>query len=177
MSEASVEHHGALDELKSRLQSAGLFEAFREERSRVAAASTDGVDQGAQDEPERNTVKWIDASRFKTNNLSYHQLVAWVAEHIAVRTEPEDCPCGKAWSLLLWVRESESNQALFWTKFWSPSLCEDEPQRFFDDGRKDLRMIEEIRRSGVRSDDGTYAPPLSPWETGLEGERNPTEGS
>ena len=174
MSEPSTRNRGALGELKSRLQSAGRLDAFRRERARVAAMSTDEVDHDAQDEQERKVDKWIEASRFKTETLSYHQLVTWVAEHIAARTEPEDCPCGKAWSLLQWVRESEANETQFWTKIWSPSIFEDEAHRLIDDGRKDLQMIEAIRRGGFGADGGRCSPPLSRWETGLDGERPPS---
>src|SRR5262245_42220636 len=132
-------------QLKERLQAAGLWHEFVALRDRLAAgglvpaqARAEGLRQvGARParppappppggpagpspaeavEPAATPADdWPDFTR----SVPPHDAAQWVAENIAnPRVRPHDAPSGLAWGLLQWVRLAPANQTTFWGSIW-----------------------------------------------------------
>jgi len=87
---------------------------------------------------------------FEETGASTPECVAWVAKHIMVKdVEPGQAPSSEAWSMLCWARRNNQNEAQFWGQIYTkllPSRSQlDAEQRYKDDGRKVLSIIERLK--------------------------------
>ena len=87
---------------------------------------------------------------FEETGASTPECVAWVAKHIMVKdVEPQQAPSSEAWSMLCWARRNNQNEAQFWGQIYTkllPSRSQlDAEQRYKDDGRKVLSIIERLK--------------------------------
>ena len=95
----------------------------------------------------------VDAGVFRETGASTPECVAWVAKHMMLKgVKPEQAPSSEAWSMLCWARRNNQNEAQFWGQIYTkllPSRSQlDQEQRYKDDGRKVLSVIEGLRKSG-----------------------------
>ena len=93
----------------------------------------------------------VEQEVFEETGASTPECVAWVAKHMMVKdVEPSRAPSSEAWSMLCWARRNNQNEAQFWGQIYTkllPSRSQlDAEQRFKDDGRKVLSVIERLKR-------------------------------
>ena len=93
----------------------------------------------------------VEGEVFEETGASTPECVAWVAKHMMVKdVEPSRAPSSEAWSMLCWARRNNQNEAQFWGQIYTkllPSRSQlDAEQRFKDDGRKVLSVIERLKR-------------------------------
>ncbi len=87
---------------------------------------------------------------FAETGASTPECVSWVAKQIMVKdVEPHQAPSSEAWSMLCWARRNNQNEAQFWGQIYTkllPSRSQlDAEQRYKDDGRKVLSIIERLK--------------------------------
>lgn len=92
----------------------------------------------------------VESSVFQTGSASTPECVAWVAKHMMLKdVRPEQAPSSEAWSMLCWARRNNQNEAQFWGQIYTkllPSRSQlDAEQRYKDDGRKVLDLIEKLK--------------------------------
>jgi hypothetical protein len=92
----------------------------------------------------------LESSKFTDGGASTPECVAWVAKHMMVKdAKAESAPSSEAWSMLCWARRNNQNEAQFWGQIYTkllPSRSQlDAEQRFKDDGRKVLGIIEKLK--------------------------------
>ena len=95
----------------------------------------------------------VESGLFRETGASTPECVAWVAKHMMLKgVKPEQAPSSEAWSMLCWARRNNQNEAQFWGQIYTkllPSRSQlDQEQRYKDDGRKVLSVIEGLRKSG-----------------------------
>jgi hypothetical protein len=116
-----------------------------------AAAELLGRDIGER-EAEAPLEGLLEASKFTDGGASTPECVAWVAKHMMVKdAKAESAPSSEAWSMLCWARRNNQNEAQFWGQIYTkllPSRSQlDAEQRFKDDGRKVLGIIEKLKNA------------------------------
>jgi hypothetical protein len=114
-----------------------------------AAGELLGRDIG-ESEAEAPLEGLLEASKFTDGGASTPECVAWVAKHMMVKdAKAESAPSSEAWSMLCWARRNNQNEAQFWGQIYTkllPSRSQlDAEQRFKDDGRKVLGIIEKLK--------------------------------
>jgi len=87
---------------------------------------------------------------------SARQIVQWVFDHIDVEDiQPEDAPSPGAWSFLQRVRQHPELLKEFYRSIWAkmlPTRSEIEArEKFEDDGREQLHLIDQIRQARDRA--------------------------
>ena len=92
----------------------------------------------------------VESDVFSGQGASTPECVAWVAKHMMVKdVQPKQAPSSEAWSMLCWARRNNQNEAQFWGQIYTkllPSRSQlDAEQRFKDDGRRVLGLIEKLR--------------------------------
>ena len=92
----------------------------------------------------------VESGVFQTASASTPECVAWVAKHMMLKdVSPEQAPSSEAWSMLCWARRNNQNEAQFWGQIYTkllPSRSQlDAEQRFKDDGRRVLGLIEKMK--------------------------------
>lgn len=92
----------------------------------------------------------VESGVFQTASASTPECVAWVAKHMMLKDVlPEQAPSSEAWSMLCWARRNNQNEAQFWGQIYTkllPSRSQlDADQRFKDDGRRVLGLIEKMK--------------------------------
>lgn len=91
-----------------------------------------------------------DAAEFASGNASTPECVSWVAKNMMIRNvSPTDAPSSEAWSMLCWAKRNNQNEAQFWGQIYTKLLPSrnqlDADERFKDDGRKVLGIIERLK--------------------------------
>ena len=92
----------------------------------------------------------VSSDTFGDAGASTPECVSWVAKHMMVKdVQPAQAPSSEAWSMLCWARRNNQNEAQFWGQIYTkllPSKSQlDAEQRFKDDGRKVLSIIERLK--------------------------------
>ena len=103
----------------------------------------------AKEEKPKETTELIPRDRFQMDTAPSPQVISWVARNLVVLdVRPEECVSPEAWGLLLWVREGGTNESEFWRSIYPkllPSRTQlDAQDRFKDDGRRLLTLIDEV---------------------------------
>lgn len=93
----------------------------------------------------------VESGVFSESGASTPECVGWVAKHMMVKdVRPEQAPSSEAWSMLCWARRNNQNEAQFWGQIYTkllPSRSQlDAEQKYKDDGRKVLSVIERLKR-------------------------------
>ncbi len=91
------------------------------------------------------------------SNVSARKVVQWVFDHIDVTDiGPEDAPSGGAWSLLTRIRKYPDLLKEFYRTIWAkmlPTRSEIEArEKFEDDGRQQLDIIDKLQRAARQED-------------------------
>ena len=91
-----------------------------------------------------------DQAAFSGGSASTPACVSWVAKHMMVKgVNPTDAPSSEAWAMLCWAKRNNQNEAQFWGQIYTkllPSRSQlDAEDRYRDDGRKVLDIIENLR--------------------------------
>lgn len=113
-----------------------------------AASELLGREIGKKSEPDLEGI--VEGVVFEETGASTPECVAWVAKHMMVKdAKPEQAPSSEAWSMLCWARRNNQNEAQFWGQIYTkllPSRSQlDAEQRYKDDGRKVLSIIERLK--------------------------------
>jgi hypothetical protein len=92
----------------------------------------------------------VESATFADGGASTPECVAWVAKHMMIKdVQPSAAPSSEAWSMLCWARRNNQNEAQFWGQIYTkllPSRSQlDAEQRFRDDGRKVLGILEKLK--------------------------------
>lgn len=161
-------------QFKARLQESGLWEDFlarREElqadgntattankiaRSEFGPADDEEPEKKPKSKPKRKPpvkVESVPADVFADRpSVSARKVVQWVFNSIDLDDlKPEDAPSAGAWSLLMRLRRYPDLLKEFYRTIWSkmlPTRSEIErTERFEDDGREQLDIIDKLERS------------------------------
>ena len=115
-----------------------------------AASELLGRVVGKKAESEQALEGVVESTVFSTASASTPECVAWVAKHMMLKdVRPEQAPSSEAWSMLCWARRNNQNEAQFWGQIYTkllPSRSQlDAEQKFKDDGRRVLGLIEKMR--------------------------------
>ena len=132
--------------LKSKLQTGGLG---HKEAYAQAASELLGHDVLSEEKAESKLDGLVEGARVG-GHASTPECVAWVARHMLIKdVAPEQAPSSEAWSMLCWARRNNQNEAQFWGQIYTkllPSKAQLETeQRYRDDGRKVLEVIDKLR--------------------------------
>lgn len=84
----------------------------------------------------RSMEEAVEPSRFPSLTAPARKVAQWVASNLSnAEPEPENCPCPAAWSMLIWVRRSESNEREFWQSIY-PKLMPNRAQMESEDRKE-----------------------------------------
>lgn len=162
-------------EFKLRLQKEGRWQEFLDYRKQLTREGYDDVsatqiarlrfapgNKVVSEKPEEvlvdseeNNLKeeeLIDPSLFDGKSSDAREAAEWVADCIHLDVKPEEAPSKLAWNLLLWVR-NPLNECDFWKSIWTKLLPTrsqlEKEEKFSDDGRTVLKLIERIKAAQV----------------------------
>jgi len=132
--------------MRNELESGGM-----KPNEAYAAAASKLLDREVQEKEEASLDGVVESGVFTETGASTPECVSWVAKHMMVKDVlPEQAPSSEAWSMLCWARRNNQNEAQFWGQIYTkllPSKSQLEAeQRYKDDGRKVLSVIERLRR-------------------------------
>ena len=159
------------EQFKSRLKTEGRWNEFIDYRESLKANGIDPKEAWARarekfqpgsegpgkadspDDPGMASGGGVSSSNFADKQpVSARQVVQWVFDNIDVDdVEPGDAPSSGAWSFLQRVRKHPDLLKEFYRSIWAkmlPTRSEIEArEKFEDDGRQQLHLIEQIRRA------------------------------
>jgi len=134
--------------MRNRLESEGVKpnDAYAQAASQLLGKN---VDEKEKDLPSLEGE--VDADVFTETGAGTPECVGWVAKKMMVKgVRPEQAPSSEAWSMLCWARRNNQNEAQFWGQIYTkllPSKSQlDQEQRYKDDGRKVLSVIQKLQR-------------------------------
>lgn len=161
---------------KQRLRDGGDWAAFLARRESLKAEGMEARDAAATallefppKQPKSTEPAAVIARKMATHSNTRHprttfesrectpkDTVDWVARNIAVSdVDPKEAPSPEAWAILQWVLSSFTNQTVFWKDIWArmlPTRAQvEEDQRFRDDGREQMDLINSVRAASDQS--------------------------
>jgi hypothetical protein len=138
--------------LKSKLQTGGLGhkEAYAQAASELLGHDVLSEEKAKAEEKAESKLDGLVEGARVGGHASTPECVAWVARHMLIKdVAPEKAPSSEAWSMLCWARRNNQNEAQFWGQIYTkllPSKAQLETeQRYRDDGRKVLEVIDKLR--------------------------------
>ena len=154
-------------EFKARLEKNGHWEEFVKYREKLKAGGLSakdawakarqdfrpGTGEGIDNTGNSDGIDSIVLDTFEGKPAaSARQIVQWVFDHIDVTDiQPEDAPSPGAWSFLQRVRQYPELLKEFYRSIWAkmlPTRSEIEArEKFEDDGREQLHLIDQIRQA------------------------------
>ena len=168
------------EQFKSRIKNEGRWDDFINYRERLKASGLDAksawakarqkfqptpdgasmAESDADDDPvlPAGDIVCLDVFADKPS-VTARAVVQWVFDHIDITdVKPEDAPSSGAWSFLQRVRSYPDLLKEFYRTIWAkmlPTRSEIEArERFEDDGREQLHLIEQIRRARDKANGG-----------------------